>query len=788
MRRLLPIPIFLFLATLLHAQTLTQTVRGTIIDKESHQPLVGAVVAIIGTNPFKGATTDEKGNFRIEGVPIGRHTLRASLLGYQEAVLSNLEITSGKEVVLNIELTEKIPESKEVVITANRPKDKPLNEMAVVSAQTVTMEETQRFAGALGDPARMAADYAGVAIGSDARNDIIIRGNSPTGLLWRLEGVDIPNPNHFAAQGTTGGPVSILNSNLLANSDFLTSAFPAEYGNATSGVFDLRMRTGNNEKHEFTGQVGFNGAEAMAEGPIKKEGASYLISYRYSVLSFFQAVGINLGPAGIPKYQDLSFKINLPTKKAGIFQIFGVGGMSTITIIDKDRKSDNFTYGYLNRNIYFSSNMGAIGVVHSYLLPKHGYFRTTIALTEEGHHNTLDSLHNGDPINVYNEKTRMLQLNMHSLLNYKFNASNTLKSGIIVNTFFFNFDQQYLSKFFGKWVSLGTDTGSTWMAEAYSEWKHNFSNRFDLLAGVHFQYLFLNNTYAIEPRAGLSYKLTDSKTLSFGYGLHSQMQPFVEYIFHFNTPSGQRLQLNHDMGFTKSEHFVLGYNQMLSKNLHFKAEAYYQYLFDVPVQNPAIYPGGTSFSMLNTGADFTIAYTPYLVNQGVGRNYGLELTLERFFSKGYYFLFTTSLFDSKYKGSDNIWRNTAFNSHEVVNGLFGKEFAIGGNKFLTLSLKGTYAGGRYHTPINPVLSAFVGQAVYDQSKAFSLEFPDYFKIDFRGGLKINSKKISQEIALDVANVTNQKNVLTEIYDPQKNEVRQEYQLGIFPVILYRIQF
>jgi hypothetical protein len=779
---------FLLLINQFASAQLNQIIRGTIVDKESHEELTGASILILNTSPFKAAVSDIDGKFRIEGVPLGRHSVKIELLGYQDMIIPNIEVSSGKEVILNIELIEKVLQSKEVVVTAKHEKDKPLNEMAVVSAQMFTMEETQRFAGALGDPARMAANYAGVSSGSDARNDIIIRGNCPTGLLWRLEGIDIPNPNHFAAQGTTGGPVSILNSNLLSNSDFFTGAFPAGYGNSTSGVFDLTMRPGNNEKHEFTGQVGFNGAEFMAEGPIKKGRSSYLFSYRYSVLSFFQKVGINLGPAGIPKYQDLSFKINIPTAKAGQFQIFGIGGKSTITILEKERKSDNFTYGFLDRNIYFNSDMAATGIKHSYVLPKIGYFQTTVAFTNEGHGNSLDSLHLGQPINIYQEHTRMFQVNFHSFFNYKINASNTLRTGVIVNSYFFNFDQRYLSKSQNQWVSLGTDTGRTWLFEAYSQWKHNFNSKLDLLAGLHFQEFFYNKTHAIEPRLGISYKLTPKKTISAGYGLHSQIQPFIEYIFHFALPGGSREQLNKYLGFTKSQHFVIGYNQLISKNLHFKSELYFQYLFDVPVQDINKFPGGTSFSLLNTGADFTLAYNPYLVNEGIGRNYGIELTFERFFDKGYYFLFTTSLFDSKYKGSDNIWRNTAFNSHYIVNGLFGKEFNIKKNKTLVFSLKSTYAGGRYHTPINKSASQFLGQAVYDETKAFSLKYPDYFKIDIHVGFKINSRKIMQEFAFDVQNVTNQKNILTEIYDPLKNEVKEEYQLGIFPVALYRIQF
>jgi hypothetical protein len=295
-----------------NSQVLTQTVRGVVTDKESKQPLIGATVIILGSNPLQGSTTDDNGRFKIEKVITGRQTLKISYLGYNEVQIPNIVVNSGKEVVLNIELQENVVSKGEVVVTADRNKDKSNNEMAVVSARSFSIDETNRYAGALGDPARMVANFAGVSAPSDARNDIIIRGNSPSGLLWRLEGIDIPSPNHFSAQGSTGGPVSILNNNTLRNSDFFTGAWPAEYGNATSGAFDLKLRNGNNEKMEYTGQVGFNGFEGMVEGPIKKsKGSSFMASYRYSTIGLIgDLTGFTFGASGVPKYQDLTFKIN----------------------------------------------------------------------------------------------------------------------------------------------------------------------------------------------------------------------------------------------------------------------------------------------------------------------------------------------------------------------------------------------------------------------------------------------------------------------------------------------
>lgn len=329
MLKIIPTVCIVFLGLIMpvvFSQT-TQNIRGTVADIDSKAPLIGANVLVVGSDPMLGASTDVNGNFSIKNVPIGRHTLQISYIGYNCKTLSNIELSSGKELILNITLQQTV-EMKEVTVTAEKEKEKFINKMATVSARTLSVEESMRYAGTLNDVARMAQNFAGVQGANDSRNDIIIRGNSPTGVLYRMEDIDIPNPNHFALNGTTGGPISIINNNALDNSDFMTGAFPAEYGNALAGVFDLKLRNGNNQNHEFLGQIGFNGAEFMAEGPINKEKfSSYLVSYRYSTLKVFQLMGVNFGTGTtVPDYQDAVFKINLPNKKGqttfGVLEVF----------------------------------------------------------------------------------------------------------------------------------------------------------------------------------------------------------------------------------------------------------------------------------------------------------------------------------------------------------------------------------------------------------------------------------------------------------------------------------
>ena len=367
-----------------------QTVRGRIIDKDSKSPLLGAIVGLTDFSTPVGAATDNNGDFVIENVSTGKHTLSISLMGYKPVTLTDVLVISAKETVLEIEMEESVTTMGEVIVTHKRDH---INDMALVSTKTFDVQETERYAGSRADPARMASNFAGTQGGDDSRNDIIVRGNSPQGVLWRLEGVDIPNPNHFDIPGTTGGPVSMLNSKTLANSDFFMGAFPAEYGDAVAGVFDVRLRNGNNDKYEFTGQIGLLGTEIAAEGPISREnGSSFLISYRYSSLQLFQSLNINIGTTSIPNYQDLTFKLNYPISKRSTVSVFGIGGLSNINLVVSNLSQQNLQqlYGESDRDQYFTSNTGVIGVTYSHIIDPDTYTKLTVAETGNdvfAHHN-----------------------------------------------------------------------------------------------------------------------------------------------------------------------------------------------------------------------------------------------------------------------------------------------------------------------------------------------------------------------------------------------------------------
>ncbi len=782
-------------------KNITQSVRGIIVDKQSQQTLIGATILVVGSDPIIGTTSDVNGAFKIEGLSLGRHSFQVSYVGYIPQVINNINLTSAKQIVLKVELEESTSQLETVTITAKIDKAQTISKMASVSARTFSVEETERYAGSLGDPARMVSNFAGVSMTNDSRNDIIIRGNSPISLLWRLDGIEIPNPNHFGAAGTTGGPVSMLNNNLLTNSDFFTGAFPAEYGNAISGVFDLKMRSGNNEEREYTGQIGFNGFEFGMEGPFKKgKKGSYLVNYRYSTLGLMNSIGMDFGlGTAIPQYQDLSFKIDLPTNKMGKFSIIGMGGLSYIELHDSDKalandqeEDANYTYGGVDLD--FGSDMAVFAVKNIYFLNKNTHIETILSAQGTRSTTRIDSLKFTDEGELiknsqylfYNSMGVESKYSFATHLRKKLDSKNHVSMGIYYDHYVTSLEDSARSYQLNRFIkSFDIQHESIPLYRTYGQWQHRFTDNLTLNTGLYAQYVSFNQEFVLEPRLGLKYSFGSGNQLSLGYGKHSSMLPRLYYFTQILTDSINMIYevADQDVKMYKSHQFVLAFDKMISSDFRFKTEVYYQSLYDVPVMKST-----PEYSLLNSGDSFAPTFASEFSNEGSGTNYGIEFTLEKFLSSGYYFLVTTSLFESKYKGYDGIERNTAFNGNFATNALAGYEFKIGKYNRLTLDLKTAYAGGKRYVPIDLEESIANNYTSYDWDKAYEDKYDNYFRVDVRIGFKMNKKKFSQEWAIDLQNVTDHKNIYSESFSPRTGSILKDYQTGFFPMFLYRIRF
>lgn len=744
---------------------LLQTVKGRVTDQDSKTALSGVNIVLLNSESSIRGVTDARGRFSFK-IPVGMQSMKFTYAGYEPYVAADISVISGRESFLNVEMREAVVMMKEVVVESGKPGNQPLNPMATVSARQLSPEDAGRYAAGFYDPARMASVFAGVMANDDGRNDIVIRGNSPMGLLWKLEGIEIPNPNHFTdGQGGSGGIFSIISSDVLTNSDFFTSAFPAEYGNATSGILDLNMRTGNADKREYGIQIGMIGSQLSLEGPLgKNRNVSYLFNYRYGNLQFLNKLGlIGLNDNRMPPvFQDLNFNINFRSRKAGTFSLFGIAGASST---GTEKETLNMSGKPVVREERRENHkMGVMGLKHVLTLPDNKTFIKTIVAASYQYDRWKEG---SATIGTYTYPS----LRFASTLSHKFSARSNFRTGLVYNQLFFDAYGTRENDTTNNRVSVN-DKGTTGLAEAFMEWKYRLTDKFEVNSGIRGSLFLLNQNYSIEPRLGLNWQVSPKSSFKYGFGLHSRVEPLSVYFFQTTGSDGMLSRPNKGLKPTKAMHHVLGYDLSFSPDLRLKAEAYFQNLYHVPIiDNP-----NSTYSRINSLHGMPDSA---LVNKGKGYNKGIELTLEKFYAKNYYILLTGSLFDSKYKAGNGKKYNTYFNTGYQSNFLIGKDFKTGitGQNIFSLNFKALVHGGFRYTPVN--------------AETYSAHLPYYLRFDLGMKYRKNNPGYSWILSLDVQNITNRKNVVeyeTGVTPDNRTVLRPEEGLGIVPVLNLKIEF
>lgn len=757
-----------FHTPIIWGQNITQQLRGTVYERQTKNKLSNVSVIIKDTKLI--AISDSSGKFSFKKIPISKYDLVISKIGYQSTQINGIELSSGKEVVLEIELEESVTQLKEVTVKSN--KDQVHNPFALVSTRQFGPQEAVRYAGGFQDPARMALAFAGVSnAGSDDNNEIVIRGNSPRGLLWKLEGIEIPNPNHFTdGQGSTSGIVSMINAYSLAKSDFMTSAFPANFGNGMSGVFDLNFRRGNNQKTESNAQLSLIGLDFGMEGPLGKSGSSYRIAGRYSTLQLLlNSHIINLNTNNYnPNFKDINFTVELPTKKTGVFSLWGLMG-----------NDDTYQTTLTEKNIEKGS-LSVFGLNHKTSFKKL-FIRNVLSISFQSQENLKQNISGG----LNGLTTRQLiykypSLRLSMAANYKFNSRLSLESGIVLSDLSFDLKDNRLST---KNILFNylNDQGSTYFIQGFTQLLTKINSKVKTTLGVHHYKFMLNDANAYEPRWALHIENNSGGIFSTGIGLHSRLEPVSVYLFKKYAANGTYTQPNKNIYPGSAVHYVMSYEQKINDKTKVKVEAYVQNLTKVPIDT-----GTNSFySILNTSGGIPLNI---LENAGLGKNKGIELTIEKFYSKNFYYLITASLFDSKYQNKNKIWYNTVYNNNYAGNVLIGKEFKLKKNNSISVNFRYLLRGGNRYTPINLSESIARATTILNYAKLYGEQYPDYWRTDVSLSYKKNKNKSTWSYGADIQNVTNRQNIIYTSYDNTNKRINNNYALPRIPILFVRCDF
>jgi hypothetical protein len=768
---------FFFLLNGLHSQEKHQTISGVVYDQATNERLIGALVSLFDSTINKQVTTDADGRFSLENIPVGRIRLSCSYLAYKTLITPSFVLNSSRSPYLELEMEESSIEISTVVVAGKVDDGRTQNEMIYLNGRSFSAEETERYAGSIADPSRMAVSFAGVQASNDINNDIVIRGNSSVGVLWRLEGIDIPNPNHFSRRGSSGGGISVFSVNMLRSSDFIYGAAPAEYGNAIAGVFDMKFRKGNQDRRESSFRAGLLGIDAVTEGPIKKGKSSYLVNARYSTLGILNQFGVHIVDANTDNtFADIAYHVYLPSKNnKNIIQLWGLGGYSSEFHHPVPDQNDVKVFEDLVQTD-FKTSMGATGVNYTRLIDKDRYLKIKLAFTSD------KIIHNKDTVDINyvlgylsDEEYKSSRLTTGFDYYEKFSPSLQMKLGASVS--FQGFDFLFTELDRGKrfeetYLDHHFSLGSQRMGQAYIQLNCKLSDRFSLSSGLSALHQKLSNKYSINPQVSGAYQLNSKSQLAFSVGKYAQAIPFGSYFTH---------EENEDLDLMRSAQANLTYSTSIKSNYKINIELYYQRLSNIPMSSR----NGLHYWMLNE----LVGYSRLSLNSdGLGKNYGVELSIEKFFSRGLFFYVSGSLYSSEYSLGDDQYYSSRYDGNFNSSLMVGKEFTVRENSIFQISFRNLYYGGQYYSPPNTETSQRINNYYIDNTSALTLKNKDYLRSDLRLSYRKNKNSSSWILALDIQNLFNIYNTRDEIWNIQTSSFENRSQVGLIPVISFQVDY
>lgn len=732
---------------------------GEVIDRNSKQPIIGAVIEIVNAKIF--TASDENGIFVVQNLNPKTYNLKISAPYYQTIYRTDVNVSGTQSIKIVIELILSSYETEEIVVSSERSFANAHD--LKTSTNFLSAEEIRRSPGAAEDLNRMIQSLPGVTTATDSRNDLIVRGGSPFENFIMVDGIEVPNINHFGTQAASGGPIGMINVDFLNDVTFSAGGFAAKYGDRLSSIMDIQYRNG--DKYNFNGKLdlGIAGAGIILEGPIQKGKSSYLFSARKSYLDLILSA---TGLTAVPNYSNFNLKATYDLSSKHKLSLIGLAGIDKINFKGSNDDDDPF----ISRTD-FSGWQAAGGIVHKWLIDNKTYIQTSISNNRYYRNVLQDSL---DKKKFKNESLDA-EYTLRSDLSHRFSVSDLLEIGTAFK-FIRNDNSIFIAEQRNFYGTLVPELNYSSIAESfklgtYIQYSKNLFHKLDITFGLRHDYFdYLKNKNTISPRLSAGYSLNENLKLNAAYGIYYQNPPLL-WLVSYNQ--------NKNLKPMKTNQYVIGFEYYPQQDIKVTLEYFYKDYSDYP--NSIL---NRQVTYANAGTEYATLGLEPLVSASKGRATGIEFFIQKKFLNNYYGMLNYSYSNIKFTSLDGIERSSSFDYGNVLTVVFGYKFADN----FEVSAKYRFMGGRPFTPLNEIASQLVNQTVYDFERYNALRHKNYQRFDLRVDYRTELFGWTLITFIDFQNITNVANIDQIIWNEKKQKVDYVYQWRFLPTGGIKIEF
>ncbi|MCD4797141.1 MAG: TonB-dependent receptor [Candidatus Cloacimonetes bacterium] len=737
---------------------------GAITDKDTKAPIAGVNVLI----PIleKGISSDAKGHFILRDIPVGSYTVHFQFIGYKPVSKTDVIVKSNRSTALNAEL--KISPIVIEGITVKNEEYFSETEEQPTSVINFSYEEIRRAPGSGGDVSRIMMGLPCVAKVNDQSNNLVVRGGSPVENAFFIDNIEIPNINHFPTQGSSGGPIGLLNVDFIQDVTFHSGGFSAIYGDRLSSVMDMTFREGN--PNEFDGQLDLNfaGFGGIIEGPLFKKRVKYLISARRSYIDFLVDT-FELGTDIAPVYGDIQGKL--------VYEINQKHKLTALTICGDDHSSSTQESAEENQMQYFGNQdtyENTFGINWRMLWNKNGYSNTSFSYTSS---KFLQENYEAGTEKLLVENNSLEQsFKLRNVNYFRLNEKHSFEFGIEAKHLideYDNFYAEYVDAFGDTVAALVLDDDIASIKSGFfMNYISNPFRRFSATLGIRVDYFSYNENINISPRFSFSCQLTDKTKLNGSAGIFYQNLPCILL---------SQNEENKNLKDTKAIHYILGLEHLLTKDTKFTLEVYQKDYTNFPLD-----PTQSNLFLID---ELYYRYGYFfnheqLTDNGEARTRGIEVMLQKKLAEDFYGLVSGTYFRSQYKDSEENWKDRVYDNRYI----FSIEGGYKPNYKWEYSLRWIYAGGVPYTPFDREASQQINVGILDDNRINDERYPDYHSLNIRFDRRFYFNRTNLVLYISVWNVYSQKNVATYYWNQFENEQDTIYQWGILPIFGVEYEF